>query len=52
MNQYFKEWFQMQRMYSDAENGLSFIKITHAKGQSNIMSIVLEGLEEEGQGDV
>lgn len=38
MNHYFKEWFEM---YSEADNVLSFIKITHCKGQFNIISIVL-----------
>lgn len=45
-NHYFKEWFDM---YSEAENALSFIKITYAKGQSNIMSFVLGGFGEGGE---
>lgn len=36
-------------MYSEAENALSFIKITYAKGQSNIMSFVLGGFGEGGE---
>lgn len=49
MNHYFKEWIEM---YSEAENVLSFIEILYAKGQSNIMSIVLRGLEKEAKGGV
>ena len=40
-------------MYSGAGNALAFIKITSAKGQSNVMSFVLGGglvLEKEGRG--
>lgn len=41
-------------MYSGAGNALAFIKITYAKGQSNVMSFVLGGggavLEKEGRG--
>ena len=47
---YFKEWFEM---YSGAGNALAFIKITYAKGQSNVMSFVLGWgvvLEKEGRG--
>lgn len=47
---YFKERFEM---YSGAGNALAFIKITSAKGQSNVMSFVLGGglvLEKEGRG--
>lgn len=36
-------------MHSEAENVLSFIKITYAKGQHNIMSIVLGALKKEGE---
>lgn len=39
-------------MYSEAGNALSFIKITYAKGQSNIMSFVLGGFGEGGEGVV
>lgn len=39
-------------MYSEADNVSSFIKITYTKGQSNIISIVLGGLEKEGKGGV
>lgn len=44
-------------MYSEAPNVLSFVKITYAKGQSNITSIVVGDLEgnsppKEGKGGV
>lgn len=47
---YFKEWFEM---YSEAGNALVFIKITYAKGQSNVTSFALgwgDVLEKEGRG--
>lgn len=47
MNHYLKERFEM---YSEADNVLSFIKITYTKGQSNIISIILgRGVGEGGE---